>query len=373
MNKKLIALAVGAAISAPAFAQSTGNVTIYGKVNAGFEFTKVSNGGVSKNRVADQTSIIGFKGSEALGNGLNAVWQIESGFDVSGDNNGAGVADNSGAVNNTSQSGRIASRNSFVGLNGGFGTVVLGRHDTPYKLSTQKLNLFSGTTADYNAIVGLGANNFDLRANNALAYLSPNFNGFDFKVAYVANEAKQKAGGATLNPNAWSLSATYDANNIFATYAYEKHSDFNGAVTSTNLANVGTDKEAKAHKIGVAYTFGPAMVGALWERVKRDQTGSSVKNTNYGLFAKYSVGNVDLKGEYMRAKDSKGTNVTVDDGAKFWVIGADYNLSKRTALYAQYAKINNDTVGTRTFGVNGLAVGNNQDPSVLGVGIKHSF
>jgi predicted porin len=61
-------------------------------------------------------------------------------------------------------------RNSFVGLTGGWGTFVVGRNDTPYKTSTGKLDLFADTMADYNGTVGFD----DVRADNAIAYVSPN-------------------------------------------------------------------------------------------------------------------------------------------------------------------------------------------------------
>lgn len=79
MKKTLIALAV-ATLPAAAFA----DVTIYGQIKAGVE--NVDAGGVNKTNVDDMGSRIGFKGSEDLGNGLKAIWQVESGFDIDGTN-----------------------------------------------------------------------------------------------------------------------------------------------------------------------------------------------------------------------------------------------------------------------------------------------
>ena len=120
---------------------------------------------------AGPSNRVGVKGSEDLGNGLKAIYQLEFGINF-GDNNIPGGAN-----------GGVSIRNSFVGLAGGFGTVLLGRHDTPLKISTGKLDLFSDTMADYNGTVGFD----DIRADNAVAYISPSFSGFSFMGAVVSS------------------------------------------------------------------------------------------------------------------------------------------------------------------------------------------
>lgn len=361
MNKKLLAVAVAAVVSAPAFAQSSDtNVTVYGQVNVGFEVAKLSNGGVTKNRVEDYYSHLGFKGQEALGNGLKAVWQIESGFDPSG-------TANAGA--NTS--GRIASRNTFVGLTGGFGTVIMGRHDTPYKMAASKLDVMPDT-AGYNAVLS-AKGSFDLRADNAIAYLSPNYNGFDFKVAYVANEGKAKVGNTTTNPNAWSLSATYDANNIFATVAYERHKDFTGTLTSDVGGNA---KDEKGLRFGAGYTLGDLMVGGVYEQLRATGGTADVKRNNGYLVATYGLGNTTLMGTYGKAGKAKvGGNSLSETDAKYFALGAEYSLSKRTSVFGIYTKVDNKKNASFDLSSSsaGLSPVNGQDPSAFGFGIKHSF
>jgi predicted porin len=115
MQKKLIALAVAGLASTGAFAQA--NVTVYGVADASFDVVKISGDANNElgntTRVSTNSSLLGFKGAEALGNGLTAVFQFESavGFD------------NAGALG--------ANRDSYVGLAGGFGTVVLGNLTGP--------------------------------------------------------------------------------------------------------------------------------------------------------------------------------------------------------------------------------------------------
>lgn len=413
MQKKIIALAVAGLVSGAAFAQS--NVTIYGQVAAGYEFVHVSSGaagvnGVNYQRVQDQTSRIGFKGTEDLGSGLKAVWQIESGFDISGNREGVATPGNSGVdgpVTNAGGSGFLGSRNTFVGIAGNFGTVLLGRHDTPYKLAGQKLNVFTGTTADYSGIVGEGSARFDLRANNAIAYITPTFSGFHAAIAHVPAEAAGLAGNfATANgkvgkPSAWSALGVYDNGPVYAALAYEKHNDFNTIGNSAaNLplylasGNVGDGNSEKAWKVALGYTFAPdTVVGLMYENIKADRaTGTTTqdrKDKHWGLFGSYGLGNVVLKAQYLVAKDATGSTIAAgqeDNGAKMWTVGADYNLSKRTAIVAYWAEMKNDAYSTRNFlyGAGGgnltlsptsgaATVSRDQDVRVVSVGLRHSF
>ena len=119
------------------------DVQIYGFISAGVEHAKATGaaGNVAdkdqyegRMRIANENSRIGFKGSEDLGNGLKAHWQVEQAVNV----------DDNTATNSW------ASRNSFIGLAGGFGDVRLGRHDDAYKLAIDGvgLNVMTNTTAD---------------------------------------------------------------------------------------------------------------------------------------------------------------------------------------------------------------------------------
>lgn len=140
MKKSLTALAVASAFVAPAAMADTSNVSIYGIVDLAVGST--NNGAVSASQVSSQVSKLGFKGSEGLGDGLSAIWQIEQQIDV--DNSSAAGAKNT-----------LATRNSFVGLKSErMGTVLLGRHDTPYKIATRKLDVFVDQLATNYSLMG---------------------------------------------------------------------------------------------------------------------------------------------------------------------------------------------------------------------------
>src|SRR5438309_1837760 len=120
MNKKLVALAVAGAFAAPLAVQAqTANVTLYGRLNMDLEFVKgqqVDGSNPTVNRVSSNSSRFGMRGTESLGGGLNAIFQIEQ--NVSGDTGNAA-------------SSSIASRETFVGLQGSWGKVTLGKFLMP--------------------------------------------------------------------------------------------------------------------------------------------------------------------------------------------------------------------------------------------------
>src|SRR5260370_11262675 len=120
MNKKLIALAVAGACVAPAaMAQTANPVTLYGRIHATFEVVEATGGAagtpevIRRNRVNDQASLLGVRGTEDLGGGLSAFFQLETAFRPD------------------DASSAFAQRNSAVGLQGSWGSLLLGRWDTP--------------------------------------------------------------------------------------------------------------------------------------------------------------------------------------------------------------------------------------------------
>src|SRR3982074_2004616 len=175
MNKKLVALAVAGALAAPFAVQAqTANVTLYGRLNMDIEFIKGQQPDGSNptvNRVSSNSSRFGMRGTESLGGGLNAIFQVES--NVSWDSG------------NSSSSG-IASRETFAGLQGSWGKVTMGKFLAPQddlhpifgNAPTLTTSILS--TADLWAFGTLrkGQGGFDARLGNNVRYDSPNYQGF---------------------------------------------------------------------------------------------------------------------------------------------------------------------------------------------------
>lgn len=385
MQKKLIALAVAGLASTGAFAQA--NVTVYGVADASFDVVKISGDANNElgntTRVSTNSSLIGFKGAESLGNGLTAVFQFESavGFD------------NTGALG--------TQRDSFVGLAGGFGTVVLGNLTGPTralggavdvntgatgigsnsgilgKLGNNLLNL-TDTSGNYTAGTGCARSTtctsiFDNRWKNAIAYVSPSFSGLNATVAYVANENKALHGLTSANTTGYDIGLKYANGPAMAAVTYN-------AVSLGNAA----DTKVADFRVGGSYAFGPASVRAIFDLARADNfAGNKVTQAVYGLGATFNVTPASkLLGQAYVARDLKVNGSSADDtGAKLFELGVEHSLSKRTMLKAVYAMMNNDKGARYDFGIN--AVGINPTGSTtsgiggtvqgLSLGLRHTF
>ena len=359
MNKKLIALAVAAAVAAPAAMADT-SVTLYGQVKAGVESVKIQDG-VSKTRVSDETSKIGFKGEEDLGSGLKAIWQVES--RVRPDDGGQGT---------------FASRNSFVGLGGGFGAVKLGRHDSPYKsLTSGALNVaFDGigdqASGGYNPTApGKGNGVFgqlDNRVNNVVLYESPNFAGFQGKAMYGTGENKTASTATTpelSNTDVYAVSALYSQPMFDVGVAYEQ--DKNG----TNGYSQLSGGKIEGYKGYAALKLAGLYLGAGYEEIKaNDKYAAKGKQKGWLLSASYTIGAIVPFAQYGEVDDA-GDNS--DTGSKQYTVGVKYDLSKRTYARALYTKLDNEANATRDLSVNNVGTVKGKDVSGFNVGIGHSF
>jgi predicted porin len=364
MQKKIIALAVAGLVSGAAFAQS--NVTIYGVADATFDNVKATGSAAaatdydSRNRITSNSSFIGFKGTEDLGGGLKAMWQFENGLNTE---NGA-----AGAWNN---------RDSYVGLSGGFGTVVMGNITGPTRALGAKMDVNAGSTGigANSAMIGKlgggsGASAFDQRISNAIAYISPNFSGFNGVIGYMANENKSlNTDPLTANTKAWTLGLNYESGPIYVGYAY------------TKIDPVNTTNDTKSNRLGFKYSTAGWTAGLLWDKVQQDVTAGEQRRTAWYIPVTFNVtGNGKLIAQYGRAGNV--SNTAADESAKHFVVGYEHSLSKRTVLKALWSQIKNDG-GTYNYlyGVgadNSTATaasgaGAGADPKGFSVGIRHSF
>lgn len=499
MQKKLLAAAVLSTLSGAAFAQSA-NVTIYGTLYSQFEYgsatggdtttlatatangtSPIRGGAAAVNGASALTNGVGYtaapadpsgrfrtngaganfglRGTEDLGNGLQAWFQLELGT--------AGAIGGDNAASATSLTGWQAPtyRNSAIGLRGNsWGSALIGIWDTPYTvaygqaalvpklLSLNSANAsagfygttpmaaggtFSGTSINQ-ACTALGpasgtaatcltaVQNQDRRQANSLQYWTPNWGGFEGRIMFTptqesyaaannnqaVNAALPAGSGAppTVKPYLWGVSLNYGIGGFFASYAYQRMKDLTAAgiraasgITLNSTAGqtsvMRQDMSGsvdQAHRVGVKYKFDFGLgLGARYEWMKGQYdyangagAGEGLLNGYtkkvWGLAVSYENGPHAVELDFNKSPQSsfRGTNGAGNTqafsgsqtGARNWMIGYDYALSKRTDLQAYFVQTTNDANVRYTGQVfNGLAATAGSDPRLFGVGMRHTF
>jgi len=368
MKKKLLTLAVAAALPMATQAANA-EVTIYGQIHASIDYLNADQDTITAAPAGSNSSLwdvtsratrLGFKGSEDLGNGMKMIWKIETQMSLT-------------------DGGTFGFRNTYIGLSGDWGTFLYGRHDTPVKMSTGRLDIFGDTIADYNAgnQNGLNGGFVDVRANDAIAYVSPNFSGLTLVGAIVpdadAGEADADERGDFAG--AYSIAAMYSNGGLFIGAGYE------------NLDNLNSGADASHWRIGVGYDFGDFHIGGVYQdadgAIAGDRDPATAGNQfvdwkTYTINGSYKFGNNVVKAMWMRSDWDDDIAVYEDDGTpgaddKFdsWAIGLDHNFSKRSKVYVIYA--NSDMA---LHGSNFNRPGNTnlaREQSAFSLGMVHKF
>jgi len=345
MQKKIIVLAIAAALTAPAaFAADASSVTVYGKISMDFETNKDSSGTAGTvSSIANNASRFGVKGSEDLGDNLKAIYQMEVQADVT-KSGGAGFAN--------------GTRNSRVGLQGDFGTAFMGVWDTPFKVAHNKVELFDNTNnASAGNILGLvGKAGYKLsdRFGSSIQYHSPNMSGFQVAANYAIPTAKT----AAFNSSIIDVSATYENDMFYGAAAFSTTKDEN-LVKAFAAGN-----KADGTRLVGAFKFDGGLVGLTYEQLSGTTAGVVAKRTAYELVGKYAVGSNNFGLSYTKAGNFGGVALT---GANSLALRYGYKFSKRTEVFAQYATLKNDAAGTY---LTAAAGGKNDN---MGIGMVHSF
>lgn len=338
MNKKLIVLAVAAATAAPvAMAQTANPVTLYGRVYLTFESVEAKGSApVSRRtRMQDQASLLGVRGTEDLGGGLKAFFQLETAF----------APDQA--------PGTFANRNSGIGLQGGWGSILMGRWDMPFKTTTIALDPYGDLTIGGITTANNDQANFDRRDPNVVQYWSPNMGGFAFRLAAQTSENKT----ATANPRNQGASATFTRGPAYVVLAYEEHKD-----------TPAGGSEEKGLALGGSLAFGPVKFALLAEEFKK--TNRSKRKSWLGNVV-WTVGKHQFIYQYQQSKDGGLTTASTQPDCKVHQPGWQYNFSRRTFFLAQYAKVDNNAAAT--CGTNIIAHTAGADPQGFAVGLRHVF
>lgn len=398
MQRKLMAVAVAGALAVPAAVYAQSTVQIYGRIT--YEYGHADQG-QNRNSVdaADNPggSAIGFKGTENLGGGLSAWFQCESSADV----------------RSFDQTG-FCTRNSAVGLRGGFGNLFFGKWDTPFKRAMGLGTVGAEETGILGmSFIGFGGSGGGSAVNGNLnqtahgesqqrqrwkrreacltTYDSPNMSGFMVSCAFSCGNNPADAGltNADRNqkPRVISLAAMYSAGPFGVGAAWEKHKEFG----ATNAAG---DLDDKGWGLGASYTFGGRFkVGATYLHRKWETApGAETKKAVWVIGVDAQLGGPhSVHAQYAKAGDSKGNGGAIggnggaaapgaDTGADAFSLAYQYAFSKRTTIRLGYVRVDNDrnSNSVRIGGTepllntaNGGALGQNVDGYAFL--IKHNF
>lgn len=350
MKKSLIALAVLAA-SGAAMAQSS--VTLFGRIDAGLATQAKETTGADpvaskrqslQNGNLLQNSYWGIKGTEDLGGGLKANFELQSQFTP---DTGAGQAN-------------MFQRLSTVGFSGGFGAVNLGRQYTAYdtlRASTDNV-LDTNVTTSSDVWKATGLANYTNRVDNSIRFDSAVYSGFSGSISYAFGENEKVApndvGDATNNI---SLHVKYAAGPLLVGYAHQEEKQPYAAVTAAG------QNTRKFDLIGAKYNFGVAEVVGSYQQAK-DQGVRKDKEWQVGVNVPVSAAALVSFGYSKSKSDGNAVGAADLDGRGYTLAGL-YNLSKRTALYAAYVNIESDKVTK-----NGVS---KDKTNTTAVGVRHLF
>jgi predicted porin len=350
MNRTALAVALAAVAGTTAYAPAWAlDLSIYGVGHLSAD--SINNGSNSSSYLHSNSSRLGFRGGHDLGKGLSVLFQYESGVDLTGN----GTGDGNGGANSNGQIFTRA-RDSFVGVRGGYGTVLLGRLPALNQW-VYDYNLFADQVGDLGNI--WGGDGLPGRADHAAYYRTPDFGGFSLGLSYVPTQ------GGT-NTSAYIAKGDFAKGGLKLGVAYANFNDGGGVGAVDN----------KATAVTASYDFGAFNVGGGWQRETGIGNVSGADRNKYTLGAAAKVGGSGtVKAQYARAGDLNGN---ADSGANQWAVGYDYAWDKNTTLYAAYARTNNDAGaaysaydwGHGDHGVPAITAGN---PHAFSLGIVYKF
>lgn len=353
----------------------------------------------ARNRVTQNSSNLGFRGTERITPDLAAFFQVES------------------AVNVDAGFSNIASRNTGLGMKGPWGTAFAGQWDTPYKTLSGAVDPMyftgitytgaligtpgfgvgpttigaPGTSGDGRTFANAANASFERRQGNSVQYWSPTLSGVSMRLAYSVNENRT----AQVNPDILSASVEYDAGTLYFAYAYERHDDYFGldallpSAQATPVSGaVHASSRDRGQKAVARVKIGGTQVGVMVEKLHyaKSHDGAAAGSFDgyqreaYAVTLVQKVGAAGtLRGLVGKARNGSCTRTGGDCdasalGARQVSVGYSYSFSRRTDAYAFYTRVANDARGSYQF-ANGAGLGAAPGSTSIGyvLGLRHTF
>jgi predicted porin len=397
LRPTVLAAAVGALLAASGAIAQSSSVQLYGRANLGVDHYSADGArdqgatpGSQLNyegrfRVFDNSSRVGLRGTEDLGNGLKAIFQIETGVNVdNGSNTGQGGQGNG-------STGFWASRDSYVGLDSNFGRLTFGRQSIYYSngVNAQFASNYINTEVPWTDGRAFGRVRVPAsRQSNVVLYTTPTFSGLNASLYYSPNaqEAVQNNATADTDGYIWGATARGEWGPFYAQFDYVSNQG-NSSLTG------GVRSDVSAYKLGGSWGYMPgARIGLIGTLAYDNQAlgltaGDKVDQLSWTVNWEHTFGNVQVMAQYGQLNNLKscdsgaapGNVACSDSSARAYMLGLRYFLSKRTWVYASYNGTSNKSnqfadytnAGYTSGGGGTLPYG--ADPQVWAAGILHNF
>jgi predicted porin len=317
MKKLLLSAAIASTMGFASYGFAAGPIdgTLYGKVNV--SLVNADDGSNDEWKLNSNASRLGVKGESEIAEGLSVIYKAE--FEI--------CVDDGDCKGQT-----FTQRNIMGGIKGSFGTIWVGKHDTPTKLAQSKIDLFNDLEGDIkNTFEG------ENRVSNIVAYSSPEVNGFSSTVAMIPGEDAENDNGGLADGVSYSVS--YQQDDLYLALAGDQDVD------NQDLMRLVAQYKIDALKLGVMYQQNEDTLGT------KDESGFFVS-------AAYKLDSaITLKAQFGSIEDD------VDgDEEETLSLGADYKLAKSTKLYVFYTDNTDSSVGSA-----------DSENSAFGLGMEHKF
>jgi len=336
MKKRFLTIAIAAGLAASSFTANAGDATLYGRLHISLDQIERAGATIKQGDeldFSDRKSALGVKGSEDLGDGMKAFYKLEFSVNPAGE-------------------GSIGTRDRYVGLKGGMGTVKFGTVTTNYKKTSAQIDPFWHTAAmgqSLNMASTLAGSNGSAggRMTNALQYHSPKMGGMQMIVNTSLDGSGDKNTGIGFRFGNKQLKA-------FVDYMKIENND------TSKTYNVGEN----ALKVGATYKMGATKIGFQHEMAE------DLTNYDYTMLSVTQKLNDNDSILFSYGQREHATTATSDSNAM--ALGYKHNLSKRTSLYAAVVDRSADTASDSVSGTTGLLNGN-VDVTGFTLGMRLTF
>lgn len=270
----------------------------YGRINVSVQAADENDR--TSTQMKSNASRVGIKGKGNLDHGLKAIYQLEY-----------AVYPDAGSTDDKDK--EFTTRDSFIGLQGGFGELKLGVLNTPFKRTENRIDLFNNLEGDIKNFISEDQD----RKKNTVQYTTPNLAGLQLSTALIANK-DEVAGNTTGGDDGISASLTYQRDNWLLAYARNHNVD---------------GKDTYAHRVAVQVQTGPVQVGGLWEQSLQNGTAEDAWLASVAWKASTKI----------TLKAQGGQSDILEQGGETLSLGLDYALAKnaKTFVYATSNRADN--------------------------------